>query len=141
MKPPCAATRRALLALALLAALAPGASRACGACDEDKVAAAYDHAVVQGAAARGDVVVFCAVQGSGDVQRLKRSTQRLRGVRPDSVRASAEPPSLSFVVDPKLRSPQAAVAAAERAAPGGTRLTIIRLLDAPATTQRRDNPG
>jgi hypothetical protein len=141
MNPRHGASHRAILALGLLAALAPGASRACGACVEDKVAAAYDHAVVQGAAARGDVVVFCAVQGSGDVQRLKRSTQRLRGVRPDSVRASAEPPSLSFVVDPKLRSPQAAVAAAERAAPGGTRLTIIRLLDAPATTQRRDNPG
>ena len=134
-------SRRAILALALLAALAPGASRACGACVEDKVAAAYDHAVVQGAAARGDVVVFCEVQGSADVQRLKRSTQRLRGVRPDSVRASAEPPSLSFVVDPKLRSPQAAVAAAERAAPGGTRLTIIRLLDAPAATRKRDDAG
>jgi hypothetical protein len=132
-------SRRAKLALALLAARAPGAGLAGGASDEDKVAAAYDHAVVQGAAARGDVVVFCEVQGSADVQRLKRSTQRLRGVRPDSVRASAEPPSLSFAVDPKLRSPQAAVAAAERAAPGGTRLIIIRTLAAPAATRKRED--
>jgi hypothetical protein len=65
---------------------------ACGACDEDKIAATYDHGVVTRAAAGGEVMV------------------------------------LSFAVDPKLRSPQAAVAAAQRAMAPRTQLTIVRLL-------------
>ena len=36
---------------------------ACGVCAEDKMAATYDHAVVQRAAAQKRLVVYCDVQG------------------------------------------------------------------------------
>ena len=112
---------------AVLAAIAPAASQACGACVEDKIAAAYDHGVVERAAASGDVMVFCEVTGSLDAQRLKQAVRRVHGVKPQSVRVSTQPAALSFAVDPRARSPQAAVEAAQRSLAPGTRLTIVRL--------------
>ena len=111
-----------------LVAFAPAASQACGACDEDKVAATYDHGVVTRAAAGGDVMVFCEVIGPLDVPRLKAAAQRVRGIKAQSVRVSTQPAALSFAVDPKLRSPQAAVDAAQRGVSPAVRLTIVRLL-------------
>ena len=120
----------AVALLAALAALAPHASRACGACIEDKVAATYDHAVVERAVAGGDVMVFCDISGPLDAARLKTATGRLRGVRPHSVRVSMQPAALSFAVDPRLQSPQAAVDAAQRGLAPGTHLAIVRVLAA-----------
>ena len=110
-----------------LVAFAPTAGLACGACVEDKVAATYDHGVVEQAAASGDVMVFCEVTGSLDAQRLKRAVERVHGVKPQSVRVSAQPAALSFAVDPTARSPQAAVDAAQHGLAPGTRLIIVRL--------------
>ena len=110
-----------------LAAIAPAASLACGACVEDKVAATYDHAVVEHAAASGDVMVFCEVIGPLDAQHLKQAMSRVHGVRPQSVRVSTQPPAMSFAVDRKARSPQDAVGAAQRSLVPGTRLIIVRL--------------
>lgn len=112
---------------AALAAFAPAASHACGACIEDTVAATYDYGVVERAAAHGDVMVYCAVTGPLDASRLKETARRVRGVKPQSVRVSA---ALSFAVDPKAQSPQATVDAVQRSAARGTRLTIVRLLTA-----------
>jgi hypothetical protein len=112
---------------AALAAIAPAASRACGACVEDKVAATYDHGVVERAAASGEVMVFCEVIGPLDAQRLKEAVRRLRGVKPRSVRVSEQPAAVSFAVNPKVRSPQGAVETAQRGMAGGTRLRIVRL--------------
>lgn len=129
---PLPASRRAVMALAAaLTGLAPASSQACGACVEDKVAATYDHQVVQRAAARGDAVVFCEVAGAVDKQRLRQTAQRVRGVKADSVRTSAQPAALSFALDPSTQSPQAAVEAAQRGLPAGTRLTIVRVLESP----------
>ena len=131
MKPAAASPRvgpRGVVVIAAaLAAIAPAASLACGACVEDKIAATYDHGVVEQAAANGDVMVFCEVTGSLDAQRLKQVVRRVHGVKPQSVRVSAQPAALSFAVDPRAHSPRAAVDAAQRSLAPGTRLTIVRL--------------
>ena len=119
--------RGPILIAVALAAIAPAASLACGACVEDKVAATYDHAVVEHAAASGDVMVFCEVIGPLDAQHLKQAMRRVHGVRPQSVRVSTQPPAMSFAVDRKQRSPQDAVGAAQRSLVPGTRLIIVRL--------------
>jgi hypothetical protein len=111
-----------------LSGLLCSASMACGACAEDRVAATYDHAVIRHAAASGDVVVFCAVRGPLDAVRLKAAASSVRGVRARSVRVSAELAALSFAIEPKFQSPQAAVDLVQRALAPGTRLTIVRLM-------------
>lgn len=67
MKGLAAKTIRAPTVLA--AALWPLPGHACGACDEDKVAVIYDHAVIQQAATNGNVVVFCEVVGTMELAR------------------------------------------------------------------------
>ncbi|HJV59335.1 MAG TPA: hypothetical protein VJ743_00255 [Albitalea sp.] len=106
------------------------AAWACGACVEDKVAATYDHAVVQHAAALGQVVVFCDVQGRFDAQRLHRAATRVRGIDAASVRTSSEPSALSFALDAG-QTPHAAIAALQRAVPAGTRLVVVREIGSP----------
>ena len=117
-----------LCAAALAAPTLP--ARACGACVEDKVAATYDFQVISRAAAHGEVVVFCEVDGALDRTALRQAARRVRGVRADSVRISAAPAALSFALDPARQSPQAAVAAAQLGLPAGTHLTIVRLMQA-----------
>ena len=119
------------LAIALLLALQLSPALACGACDEDKIAATYDHAAVQRAAALKHVVVFCDVQGPAlDAARLRRVAATTSGIDGTSVRTSAAPATVSFTVDPRKRSPQSAAAALQRGAPAGTRITIVRVLGA-----------
>ena len=116
-------------AAAVLLAVAASHAEACGACDEDKVAATYDHAIVQRAAARRQLVVFCEVQGPAyDPGRLRRAAARTSGVDAASVRTSASPSTLSFTVDPRKRSAQSAAAALQRDAPAGTRIAIVRVV-------------
>ena len=124
--------RRVVAALgAAFAAVAPVAGHACGACIEDKIAATYDHAVAMRAAAKGDVMVYCEVVGPLDPHRLTQAVRRVRGIKADSVRTSAQPAALSFAVDPSRLSPAAAVEATQRGLPAGTRLTIVRSGAAP----------
>lgn len=106
----------------------PVASQACGACAEDKIAATYDHAVVQRAAARGDVMVFCELSAAPgtpmDAARVRDAARATPGVQPRSVRVSAQPAALSFAVAPGLQVQ--AVAALQRSLGPGTRLTLLR---------------
>lgn len=120
----------AALVVALSAALAPvTAARACGACIEDTVAATYDHAVVERAAARGDVVVYCGVSGAFDERRLRQAVRGVRGVEPQSVRLSPQPAAVSFALDPRAGgSAQKAVDGAQRGLAPGTRLTLVRVV-------------
>ena len=118
---------KAMAIAAALAVIAPSATYACGACVEDKIAATYDHGVVERAAASGDVMVFCDITGALDAQRVKEAVRRVRGVKSQSVRISAPLAAVSFAVDPRVRSPQDAVEAAQRTMPSGTRLSIVRL--------------
>jgi hypothetical protein len=120
------------IAVAILFAVATATAWACGACDEDKIAATYDHATVVRAAARSQVVVFCSLQGVYDAERLRRVAERAGGIDVASIRTSAEPAALSFVVDPRRRSAQSAVAALQRGAPPATQVRFIKALGAQA---------
>ena len=77
---------------------------ACGICLEDKVAATYDHALVERALAQHRVVVFAEPRASVDERRLKAfaaAARRSPGVDAATVKTSAAPASVSFVLDPK----------------------------------------
>jgi hypothetical protein len=118
------------MAVALLIAVSASQAQACGACDEDKVAATYDHATIQRAAARRQLVVFCEVKGSAyGADRLRRVAERTSGVDAASIRTSAQPSTLSFAVDPRKRSAQSAAAALQLGAPRGTLISIVRIVD------------
>jgi hypothetical protein len=118
---------------AALAALASSGALACGVCVEDRIAATYDHAVVTQAAAQHHVVVFAAVEGTGvpsEASRmLKEVAAKLEGVDGASVRAAESPRALSFALDPRSATPEAALAAIQRAPRlAGVRLTLIRVM-------------
>jgi hypothetical protein len=117
---------------AALAAVAPATGLACGACDEDKIAATYDHAVIDAAIARHRQVIFVAIEGPVDVQqigtRLVAAAAKVRGVQAGTVRTSLAPPAFSFVLD-TTQTPQAAVAGFRKAVGDSTaRLTIVRIM-------------
>jgi hypothetical protein len=109
----------------------PGAGLACGVCAEDRIAATYDHAVVTQATAKGHVVVFAAIGGAGDRRALadaaRRTAAGLGGVDRGTVRVSPEPAALSFALDPRIRTPQQALADIERAA-RGTKLGLLKVV-------------
>jgi len=89
------------------------AAKACGVCLEDKVAATYDHALVQRAVGQHRVVVFAEPRTSIDAAGLKAyaaAAARAPGVEAATVRTSAAPQSVSFVLDPKRASPGATLA-------------------------------
>jgi hypothetical protein len=103
-----------------------GAALACGTCDEDKIAATYDHAVVQRAAYAGHVLVYCAVQGTFEPARLAAAARRVRGVDPSSVRVSREPAALSFALD-TLREPVAAALRSLESAHRAGGIALVRV--------------
>lgn len=108
--------------------LAAGAQAlACGVCAEDKIAATYDHASVSEALARGRVVVYAQLQGASDLPRVRQAVARLRGVDERQIRLSAAPSALSFVLDPRQQSPQAALLAIQAGLPRGARVALLRV--------------
>jgi hypothetical protein len=87
---------------------------ACGVCLEDKVAASYDHALVERALAQHRVVVFAEPRAAIDASKLKAvaaKAARAPGVDASTVKTSAAPQSVSFVLDPKRADAKATVAA------------------------------
>jgi hypothetical protein len=120
--------KRRTLLVTLLGAGALPAAQACGTCVEDKIAATYDYAQVQRAAAAGRAVVYCEVAGPWDAARLQAAARKVRGLDAQSLRLSREPAALSFALDTKKQSPQAAVLALQVAAPAGTRIGIVRVV-------------
>jgi hypothetical protein len=110
--------KRGWIAIAAAIAIAPATGLACGACDEDKVAATYDHAVIDAAIARHHQVVFVAIDGPVDVEkigaRLAAAAARVRGVQAGTLRTSRAPPAFSFALDP-TQTPNAAVAGFRKA--------------------------
>jgi hypothetical protein len=115
-------------AIALLLAVAVGRAFACGTCVEDKVAATYDHATVQRAAAAGRLMVFCELAGPWDAAKLKAAARRVPGLDAASLRWSREPAALSFALDPGRQSAGAAVLALQAAAPPGARIQVVRVV-------------
>lgn len=123
--------------LITVAMLAASNAMACGACVEDKIAATYDHAVIERAAAKGDVVVFCELKGGMvDTESLKAAAHRVKGVDAKSVRIARQPPALSFALDGAMHSPEEAVTALQRAAPQ-TQITILRLITSSSASEKK----
>lgn len=97
-----------MMRLVLLAALlaAHPAAHACGYCVEDRIAATYDHAVIEHALSTRHQVVFFALEGRltgvnalrGAIQGALESTA---GVDRGSARVSIENAALSFAFDPR----------------------------------------
>jgi len=115
---------RAMFTMTLAAA--PLAAMACGVCLEDKVAATYDHALVQRALRQHRVVVFAEPRASVDANRLKAyaaAAARAPGVDAGTVRTSAAPASVSFVLDPQRASPAATLAA--------LKLDLLKVIELP----------
>ena len=105
---------RSLLAGCALAA-ACGSALACGVCIDDKVAAAYDHDVVQRAVKAGRQVVFVELSGPQEARALtasaKKAVASMPGVDPGSIRASEDLPIISFVIEPTRQQANASVEA------------------------------
>ena len=97
---------RILLVAALLGA---SAAQACGYCVEDKIASAYDHALVAQSVAIGHHVAFYHLDGplnaSADTKRaLSSAAESVPGVDKGSVRVSLETLTIAFAFDPKRTS-------------------------------------
>ncbi len=99
--------------IAIVVCIWPLAAWSCGVCDEDKVAATYDHSTVARASTMRHNVVFVAVDGPVEAvaftRRVADITPRIRGVTRGSVRTSKAPLTFSFVIDPKVQSAASAV--------------------------------
>jgi hypothetical protein len=118
---------RALLAAWACCAVVP-AAMACGTCAEDKVAATYDYATTHRAASAGRVMVYCELAGTWDAGRVKRAAAQVRGLDVRTLRFAREPAALSFALDPKQQSAQAAVLALQAAVPAGTRIGLVQVV-------------
>jgi len=116
----------------------PVAAWSCGVCDEDKVTATYDHAVISRAAAARRTVVFVAVDSQVEAQAFARRVAAVapgvRGVLRSSVRtavAPVAPVAFSFVLDPGVQTPAGAVAELRLLLDTDTDLRILRIVSAP----------
>ena len=107
----------------------------CGVCDEDKVAATYDHGVILRAAAARQTVVFVAVETPGEPQAFARHVAtvapRVNGVLRGSVRTAIAPVTFSFALDPAVQTPASAVAELSRLLKSESGLRILRVVSAP----------
>jgi hypothetical protein len=90
--------------------------------------------VVTKAAADHRVMVFAAVDGQGPATALaasaRRAASQLAGVDRASVRAAAEPAAaVSFALDPRAQTPEAALAAIAQYSPNKRlQLTLLRVV-------------
>lgn len=126
---PTNAARASLALAAFLATLAPHAG-ACGVCVEDRVAAVYDHAVVEGAYRKGHAVAFLAIEGAdaGGAKSVRAALGAVPGIEAGTVRVSVESASCSVAFDPARASAAAIAAEANRRlARSRTRLSLLRV--------------
>ena len=98
--------------LALFLSLAGGAALACGHCVEDRIAAVYDHALVQRTQANGQQLAYFAWHSkaaTNEARRLQmvRSVSALPGIVPGSTRVSMQPEALAVAFDPRRSSREA----------------------------------
>lgn len=121
--------------VALLAAIVVGVAStavACGYCVEDKVAAAYDHAVVAKARGQGHEVVYLSLEFTRAIDRdtagkISKAIERVAFVDRGSVRVAADAGSVSLAFDAKRAPPDTMLDAVERAvAPLGARTALLQ---------------
>jgi len=98
--------------MALLSLLLPMLAMACGHCEEDLVAAVYDHGLVLRSQGLKQRIMYMAWDGpvardAATAQRVSQMAAGAKGVTPGSVRVSAQPAALSVAFDPsKTNRPQ-----------------------------------
>ena len=122
---------KVLLVVLAVGVLTPALAVACGACAEDKMAATYDYTVVQTAVAQKRQVVFCDVQGRVQQERLRQAAAQVAGIDPTSIRTSAEPSALSFALDTKVQSADAAVAQIRTRLDNKVQVIVLKGLSVP----------
>ncbi len=124
-------------AFALWVALAGSAAIACGYCVEDRIAAVYDHALLQRTLARKHQVAFFA--WDGPVTRSEAARQKMLalgeatpGIDKGSTRVSMEPAALAVAFDPKRSNLQSVQAALQKTlAPMKLSVTLLQTPMAP----------
>ena len=126
-----------LLAVLLLAGAVP-AALACGYCIEDKIAAAYDHAVVARAFGANHHVAFFHIEGAlapgeGTRRVLEALANSAAGVDRGSARVSVEALTLAVAFDPR-RTPLASVHKALEKRLAAKKLTLmpLKVMERPA---------
>ena len=124
--------KRAATGLAALLVTVAGSAGACGYCVDDKVAAAYDHAVVERTLAQGHEMAFLSLDLARPATRdteaaIRNAIERIPGVDRGSVRVALEAGGLSLAFNPK-RAPAGSLLNALDAAvaPLGARTALLR---------------
>ena len=132
---------RGPLFMAILLISAPAIG--CGYCDEDKIAAAYDHALVAQTLARGHDVAFIAYEvrtkkSKQGEDAMRHAIERIAGVDRGSVRIAIDSGSLSLAFDPKRLPPGTLAAALDRElSPFGIETTLLRFGNPAVTVSTR----
>lgn len=90
-------------------------TQAFGVCVEDKMAAAYDHALITREFERGHEVMFLEILGAAPADHIQwrfliGAVEGVAGVQRGSVRTFASPPAISFAFDASRISSAAALA-------------------------------
>ena len=94
---------------ALLLMWYSSAALACGHCVEDRIAAVYDHALLQQTVARKHQIAYFALEGrlprdDATRQKLRALVEATPGVNQGSTRVSLEPGALAIAFDPRRGS-------------------------------------
>jgi hypothetical protein len=128
-----AAARRAVrcAVVGLVATLASAAALACGHCVEDRIAAVYDHALVQRTLAGKHQVAYFAWDGlteRSEAVRMKMLAlgEATTGVDKGSVRVAMDPAAIAVAFDPRRTSAEAVAAALQKKL-GALKLSLIPL--------------
>ena len=123
----------ALRVIALCAVLcAAQGALGCGYCDEDRIAAVYDHGVVAHAAATAHQIVFLALESGAVVtpQReaaIKRAVSSAAGVDRGTVRIALAAGAMSFAYDARRYTADEVIGAVGRqVAALGVRTEVVR---------------
>lgn len=124
------AARLVAFALAMLV-VGSGTAQACGHCVEDRIAAIYDHALVQRMVASGHRMAYFAWEGAlpvGDSARrqLLAQVEAVAGVDKGSARVSMEPAAIAIAFDPR-RGSAASLGAALQARLRRLKLSVVPL--------------
>jgi hypothetical protein len=99
------------LTAVILMAWLPSLSLACGHCLEDRIAAVYDHALMEKTIASKQKMLYFAWDGPvnrDETTRLRilRLSGFVSGITPQSVRVSIEPATMALAYDPLKTNPK-----------------------------------
>ena len=105
---------------------------ACGHCVEDKIAAAYDHAVIVRAIDRKHEVAFLSIEGAlaaSQARAVARAVESTAGVDRGSVRVSIENGAVSFAFDPSRATLDSIVGSVRgKLAAKGAGVSVLRVV-------------